>query len=127
MHRVLDRIDRHVEGTHAVEWPHAPDRVADVDLPPGPTSLDLDAAGISTVIWATGYRREYPWLHVPALDREGELVHRHGITPVEGLAVLGLKFQRRRASHFIGGVGDDAAFLAHHLVHGVDVGLRQAA
>ena len=76
------------------------------------TTIDLRAAGIDTVIWATGFIRRYPWLHVPVLDRRGEIVHRDGITPVPGLFVLGLHFQRRRNSAFIDGVGDDAAFLA---------------
>jgi putative flavoprotein involved in K+ transport len=116
MNRVLDRIDDHIERVDAGRWPHDPDRVEDVALPPGPSSLDLAADGISTVIWATGYRRTYPWLHVPVLDSEGEIVHRRGITPVQGLYVLGLKFQHRRSSHFIGGVGADAAFIARNVL-----------
>ena len=50
MHRVLDRIDDHIEQAHAGCWPHERDRVADVALPPGPSALDLAATGISTVI-----------------------------------------------------------------------------
>jgi putative flavoprotein involved in K+ transport len=76
------------------------------------TSLDLRAAGIDTVIWATGFIRRYPWLRVAALDERGEIRQRGGITPVSGLFVLGMHFQRRRKSAFIDGVGDDAAFLA---------------
>jgi hypothetical protein len=49
------------------------------------------------------------------LDSAGEIEHRYGITAIPGLYVLGLRFQRRRASHFIGGVGADAAYLAEHL------------
>jgi putative flavoprotein involved in K+ transport len=116
MRRVLDRIDDHIEQTHAGWWPYEPDRVADVTLPPGPSSLDLAATGISTVIWATGYRRTYPWLDVPVLDQDGEIIQQRGITPTDGLYVLGLKFQHRRSSHFIGGVGADAAFIARDVL-----------
>jgi putative flavoprotein involved in K+ transport len=116
MHRVLDRIDDHIEQAHAGRWPYGPDRVADVALPAGPPSLDLAADRISTVIWATGYRRIYPWLRLPVLDRNGEIAHRRGITRVRGLYVLGLKFQHRRWSHFIGGVGADAAFIARSVL-----------
>ena len=77
--------------------------------------LDLDAEGITTVIWATGYRRAYPWLHVPVIDRSGEIVHDGGVTPVFGLYVLGLNFQRRRHSSFIDGVGADALDIAQHI------------
>jgi len=84
-------------------------------LPPPLTTLDLRDAGISTVLFATGYRRAYPWLHVPVLDADGELVQRHGVTPVPGLYTLGFRFQRTRSSHFVGGVGEDAGLLAASL------------
>ncbi|MGE5242938.1 MAG: NAD(P)-binding domain-containing protein [Betaproteobacteria bacterium] len=80
------------------------------------TTIDLREAGIDTVIWATGFTRRYPWLRVPVLDERGEIVQRGGVTPVEGLFVLGMHFQRRRKSAFIDGVGDDAAFLADRIV-----------
>jgi putative flavoprotein involved in K+ transport len=79
-------------------------------------TLDLQAAGIDTVVWATGFTRRYPWLRVAALDEHGGVHHRGGITPVPGLFVLGMHLQRRRKSAFIDGVGDDAAFLADRIV-----------
>jgi putative flavoprotein involved in K+ transport len=80
-----------------------------------PESIDLRREGISTVLWATGFRRRYPWLHVPALDRRGEIRHRGGVTDIPGLYVLGLQFQRRRKSAFLDGVGPDALELAAHI------------
>jgi hypothetical protein len=71
-------------------WPAAFDAL--------PTSIDLRGAGIRTVVWATGFRVSYPWLQVPVLDRDGEIRHEGGVTPVPGLYVLGLHFQRRRKS-----------------------------
>jgi putative flavoprotein involved in K+ transport len=115
MLRLLDRIDAHVARAHGGRWPHPPDRPSPVRLAAAPGSLDVAGHGISTVVWATGYRRDYPWLHVPVLGPDGEIVHRHGITPVPGLYALGLKFQRRRVSHFIGGVGADAAWIARRI------------
>ena len=79
------------------------------------TELDLHRAGIGTVLWATGFRRHYPWLQVPVLDRAGEIRHRRGVTPVEGLYVMGQRFQYRRDSNFIDGVRHDAAYLAGHI------------
>ena len=81
----------------------------------GPRRLDLRGR-VSTVLWATGYRRTYPWLDEPVLDAHGELVHRQGVTAVPGLYALGLRFQRTRKSHFLGGVGDDAALIARAIV-----------
>jgi putative flavoprotein involved in K+ transport len=116
MHRLLDRIDDHIDTQpNGASCVPAREPVPPIALPAAPCSLDLGGERITTVIWATGYRRTYPWLHVPVLDIAGEIEHRYGITPVAGLYVLGLRFQRRRASHFIGGVGADAAYLAEHL------------
>jgi putative flavoprotein involved in K+ transport len=64
------------------------------------------------VFWATGYRRAYPWLEVDVLGADGEIVHREGVTAAPGLFTLGLRFQRTRKSHFLGGVGEDAAHIA---------------
>jgi putative flavoprotein involved in K+ transport len=67
------------------------------------------------VVWATGYRREYPWLRVPVVDDRGELRHQGGITAEPGLYALGLYFMRRRNSSFLDGVGPAAAELAEHI------------
>jgi putative flavoprotein involved in K+ transport len=90
-----------------------------------PDSLDLKDERIGTVIWATGYRREYPWLHVPVLNARGEIRHHGGITPEAGLYVLGLNFQRRRNSSFIDGVGDDAGVIALEIARSL-AGVRVA-
>jgi putative flavoprotein involved in K+ transport len=109
LRRVLGQIDAHIARTGAAAGP--PEDLPAVRLDAPPTELDL-ADGIGTVLWATGYRRSYPWLQVPVLDAAGELVHSEGETAAPGLFALGLRFQRRRNSHFIGGVGDDAAQIA---------------
>jgi putative flavoprotein involved in K+ transport len=80
-----------------------------------PARLELRSAGIRTVIWATGFRRDYPWLRVPVLDRRGEIHHDGGVTRSPGLYVIGLHFLRRRNSSFIDGVGADALALSTHL------------
>lgn len=82
----------------------------------GPAGLDLRRAGISTVIWATGYQPDYPWLRVPVLDRHGQIAQHRGVTGVPGLYVLGLKFLYRRNSSFVDGVASDARFVAAHVM-----------
>jgi putative flavoprotein involved in K+ transport len=67
-------------------------------------------------VWATGFRPANPWLQVAAPSVGGALVQRRGVTEVPGLYVLGLRFQHRRRSHFLGGVGEDARQVAAHLV-----------
>lgn len=77
-----------------------------------PSHCELRHAGIRSVVWATGFRRDYSWLRVPVLDARGEIRHDGGVTPVPGFFVLGLNFLRRRNSSFIAGAGDDARELA---------------
>ena len=80
-----------------------------------PDQRDLHRRKISTVVWATGYTRPYPWLRVPVLDAKGEIAHRRGVTPVTGLYVVGQRFQHRRDSNFLDGVRHDATFVADHI------------
>jgi putative flavoprotein involved in K+ transport len=81
-----------------------------------PLTLDLDAEGISTVVWATGFRPDYSWLDVPVLDRKGELRHDGGVvTASPGLYRVGLPMLRRRKSSYIHGAEDDARDITAHL------------
>jgi putative flavoprotein involved in K+ transport len=111
--RLLGRFDAFIDET--IMRADAPDRRPRIATSDAPTELDLRDAGISTVLWATGYRRRYRWLNVPVLNIRGEIIHDAGVTPAAGLYVLGLNFQRTRKSTFIDGVGDDARFLADHI------------
>jgi putative flavoprotein involved in K+ transport len=70
---------------------------------------------VGTVIWATGFRPDYSWLQVPALDRKGCLRHEGGVAAAPGLYALGLPFMRRRKSSFIHGAEDDVRELGAHL------------
>jgi putative flavoprotein involved in K+ transport len=115
MERLMRTIDGYVarNGSHGAGPADPP---APFTAPAGPAELDLRRAGISTVIWATGYQPAYPWLRVPVLDRHGQIAHSRGVTSVPGLYVLGLKFLHRRNSSFVDGVASDARFVAAHVM-----------
>jgi putative flavoprotein involved in K+ transport len=70
---------------------------------------------VGVVVWATGYRPDYAWIHVPGVVREGHPVHRRGVTGVPGLYFLGLSWQHTRGSALLGFVHEDAAFLADRI------------
>lgn len=73
-------------------------------------------ATVANIIWATGFRFQYDWLHIPeALDDLGRPLHLRGVSPVQGLYYLGLPWQHSRSSALMGGVGTDAQFLAKHM------------
>ena len=88
-----------------------------------PTVLKL--AAFNTVIWATGFRHDYPWLAPQLLDRKGAIRHDGGVMDQPGMYVLGLPFTRRRKSSFLDGVGPDAQFLSDHLACHLDRVARQ--
>lgn len=122
--RLLDRFDRYAKdiGVDAELLP--PQRPAPIRFDGKAQRLDLRREGISTVLWATGFRREYPWLDVPVLDERGELRHDGGVTPWPGLYTIGLPFLRRRKSTFLDGFGPDAAELTEHLLEHLAAGRR---
>lgn len=70
---------------------------------------------VSVVVWATGYRSDYAWIHLPGVVREGHVVHRRGVTQVPGLYFLGLSWQHTRGSALLGFVDEDAAYLADRI------------
>ncbi|HKQ62013.1 MAG TPA: NAD(P)-binding domain-containing protein [Candidatus Polarisedimenticolaceae bacterium] len=80
--------------------------------------LDLATSGIMSVVWATGFRRDFGWIEAPVLDDRGEPIHRRGVTGCEGLYFLGLPWLHKLKSSVLCGVGDDAAHLADHIAAG---------
>jgi putative flavoprotein involved in K+ transport len=74
--------------------------------------LNLADAGITSIIWATGYAMDFSWLQVEAFDDKGRPAHERGVSIVPGLHFLGLAWLSRRASPFIWGVWHDAKYLA---------------
>ncbi len=77
--------------------------------------IDLGRGEIRSVVWATGFRPDYRWLHVPVVDEKGELRHHGGIVDSPGMYALGLPVLRRRKSSFIHGAEDDARDIVEHL------------
>jgi putative flavoprotein involved in K+ transport len=66
---------------------------------------------VGTVVWATGYRPDYSWIHLPVLDRQGIPRHQRGVTGSPGLYFLGMHNQYSRGSSLIYWVKDDAAHI----------------
>jgi putative flavoprotein involved in K+ transport len=79
--------------------------------------LDLAAAGITSIIWATGFRTDYGWLEVDCFDDRGRPRHQRGVGAEPGLYFLGLPWLSHRGSSFIWGVWHDAGFVADHIAN----------
>jgi putative flavoprotein involved in K+ transport len=77
--------------------------------------LNLAQAGISSIIWATGYSVDYNWLKLDVFDETGKPRQQRGVTAERGIYFLGLPWLSRRGSTFIWGVWHDAKYLADHI------------
>ncbi len=116
---VLDRADAYIErnGLDLPPDPEARRVYADADCVARPIlELDLAKAGISSILWATGYVADYSWVEVDAFDANGKPRHQRGVSSEPGLYFLGLPYQSRRGSSFIWGVWHDAKFVADQIV-----------
>jgi putative flavoprotein involved in K+ transport len=74
--------------------------------------LDLKSAGITSVIWATGYKFDFSLVKLPIFDEDGYPVQKRGVTGYAGLYFIGLPFLHTIKSGLLSGVGDDAAHVA---------------
>ncbi|HEY2428108.1 MAG TPA: NAD(P)-binding domain-containing protein [Acidimicrobiales bacterium] len=119
--RLLNTLDEWATESGVDDETDPPERFRPTAVPADPP-LMLPVAGgqFKTVLWATGFRSDYEWLHLPVLDRKGRVIHDGGVTPARGLYQMGSTFLRRRKSTFIDGVGGDARELADHLVAYLD-------
>jgi putative flavoprotein involved in K+ transport len=116
MNRLLDAIDEWATENGLDGELDPPRRFAPTQVEASPPlGMDLADGGIRTIVWATGYRPDYSWLHVPVMDRKGRVRHDGGVVEVPGMYLMGMQFLRRRKSALIDGAGDDARDLSAHL------------
>lgn len=111
--RLLGEIDRFAGQSSEPEtgWPRKVQLHAGSD----PERISLKSEAIGTVIWATGFKRSFPWLKLPVLSASGEIEHCGGVTAMPGVYAIGFRFLRKRDSNFIGGAGTDAIAISRHL------------
>jgi putative flavoprotein involved in K+ transport len=116
---LLDEADAYVirNGIDLPEEPGARKIEPDPDCVTNPIlELNLAHAGVTSIIWATGFRSDYGWLRVDTFDTNGQPKHQRGISAEPGLYFLGLRWQSRRGSAFIWGVWHDAKYIADRIV-----------
>ncbi|MGB0505956.1 MAG: flavin-containing monooxygenase [Pikeienuella sp.] len=115
---MLDEADAYAEA-NGLDLPEDPDARTlgpDVDCVTNPlSSLDLVKAGVTTIIWATGFATDYSWLKVNALDENGKPNHQRGVSSEPGVYFVGLPWQSRRGSSFIWGCWHDAKHVVDHI------------
>lgn len=115
---LLDAADAYAarNGLELPEEPEARDLLPDPDCMTDPVlELDLAGAGVSSIVWATGFEVDFSWLDVDAFDQNGRPVHQRGIAPERGIYFIGLPWLSNRSSSFIWGVWHDARHIADHI------------
>jgi putative flavoprotein involved in K+ transport len=86
----LARVDQHIERT-GLDAPSAPERTHRSPPPiHSPAQLDVRGERIGSVVWATGYDRDFSWVELPVLDPAGAPIHTRGVTAMQGLYFLGM-------------------------------------
>jgi putative flavoprotein involved in K+ transport len=80
--------------------------------------LNLKDAGVSAIVWASGFRYDFDWIKLAIFDDGGEPVHRRGVTQCPGIYFLGLRWLYKRKSAFLlrAGPAEDAAYLAEQII-----------
>lgn len=111
MESIKTDIDRHID-RHGIEAP-VEDRYVPVWRPEAEvTTLDLDEAGITSIVWSAGYRSDYSWVQVGVFDGAGHPTHQRGATATPGLFFLGLPWLHTWGSGRFEAIARDAEHLA---------------
>ncbi|MFF4305318.1 MSMEG_0569 family flavin-dependent oxidoreductase [Streptomyces sp. NPDC001601] len=118
---IKDAIDGHI-AAQGIDAPTEARYVPVWEPSEQPRALDVTEAGITSVVWSTGFSRDHRWIEIPAFDGRGYPMHWRGISNVPGLYFLGLPWQHSWGSGRFEAVGRDAEFLADH----IDAGRRTA-
>ncbi|GGE21263.1 FAD-dependent oxidoreductase [Primorskyibacter flagellatus] len=76
------------------------------------TEIDLAGAGITSVLWAIGFRPDYSWIEAEVFDTRGKPVFRRGVTDHPGLYFIGLGWLNTWGSGRFLGIEEDSRYLA---------------
>ena len=115
---MLDSADAYIDrnGLDFPEEPEARNILPDPECVTNPIlELDLAEAGVTSIVWATGFAVDYGWLNVNAFDENGKPQHQRGVSTEPGVYFVGLPWLSRRGSSFIWGVWHDAKHIAGHI------------
>lgn len=88
----------------------------------GPALAGGRALDVAAVVWATGFQQRLDWIEPNVAGEGGWPREQRGVVAeVPGLFFCGLSFQSSFRSMLIGGVGDDATYIADRIVERASV------
>ena len=75
--------------------------------------VDGEPRQVESIVWATGFRQVFDWIHLPVLGEDGWPREVRGVAEdADGLFFCGLSFQYSFSSMLLPGVGRDADLVA---------------
>ncbi|SEE67218.1 MSMEG_0569 family flavin-dependent oxidoreductase [Pseudomonas migulae] len=77
--------------------------------------LDLEASGITSIIWCIGFSPDFTWVEAPVFNGRGHPGHQRGVTAQPGLYFLGLPWLYTWGSGRFSGVAKDARYLVDRI------------
>jgi len=125
LRQALDAADRVYNGINASIDTYISER--GIDAPPPsvyapvwepeqePLCLDLNQAGISSIIWCIGFQPDFRWLDAPVFNGAGHPEHQRGVTAQDGIYFLGLPWLHNRGSGRFSSVARDALHIAERI------------
>jgi putative flavoprotein involved in K+ transport len=112
---LLQAIDGFITA-EGLDAPGADDPTDAVVAEPDTEELDLESEGITSILWASGFRPDYSWIDLPLVDAQGWALQSRGVTAHPGLYAVGVNWLYKRKSALLCGVGEDAEHVVRHLV-----------
>ncbi len=109
---ILRMIDGAIERSGTSAPPETPAVLRDGYRAGEVAELDLQTAGITTVLWAIGYAFDFSFVRLPAFEANGFPIQKGGLTAFPGLFFVGIPWLDKRKSGLLAGVGEDAAAVA---------------
>jgi putative flavoprotein involved in K+ transport len=77
------------------------------------TRLNLQEAGVGTIIWSTGFTADFSWIDLPVTDMNGKPVHHNGESPAPGIYFIGFPWLSKRKSGVVFGIDEDAQHISN--------------
>jgi len=86
-------------------------------------AIDLEAEGITSIIWAIGFRPDYSWLQVDCLDERGKPKYLRGVTDVPGVYFIGLGWLNTWGSGRFLSIDEDSRYIADRILANRSAGI----
>jgi putative flavoprotein involved in K+ transport len=110
----LDLIDHYIVENN-IDAPADDSELLDWQPPARASTIDLAKAGITSIIYAIGFRYDFGWIDLPIFDERGYPQYRRGVTDIPGFYFVGLHWMHTAGSGLFSQVGRDAEYVVRHL------------